>query len=262
LIARIDCNGLPIRVDFSAGRSIAIPLDPHGPQPAFFSGRPANARTLQVSGYVGDVQRGGSCNAETVEITPHCHGTHTECLGHLTEERQAVQETIYSEPVLARLASVRPGPGPGRKDSPRFSRAALEDALSGFRSPPVEALVIRALPNDPARRFRDYMEAPDYPVLGPQAMTWLASLPLRHLLVDSPSLDTPHDPMLANHRAWWGLDGREAPEGIDPARRSLTEMIWVPDELADGLYWLQLELSPLVGDATPSRPMLYPVEIA
>jgi len=78
-----------------------------------------------------------------------------------------------------------------------------------------------------------------------------------------PSLDIPRDEgKLANYRAWWGLDGRPAPPGFDPGRRSVTEMVFVPDELADGLYWLHLELAPLVGEATPSRPMLYPVTIA
>ncbi len=259
MIARIDCHGLIINVDFSNGCPIAIPLDPHGAQPSFFTNRPANARALKVGDYVGDVNRGGSCNAETVEFTPHCHGTHTECLGHVTSDRQSVQEAIDSEPVLARLVSVRPGPGPGRKDAPRFSRAALEDALTGFASPPVEALVVRTLPNDPARMRRDYSQSPDFPVFGPQAMDWLAGLPLRHMLVDTPSLDEPKDGQLVNHRAWWGLDGRRRPEGVDPARRSVTEMVFVPDRLEDGLYWLHLELAPLIGDAAPSRPVLYPV---
>ena len=48
--------------------------------------------------------------------------------------------------------------------------------------------------------------------------------------------------------------------GGDKRRRSLTEMIYVPDGIPDGLYWLHLELAPLVSDATPSRPVLYPLE--
>ena len=51
------------------------------------------------------------------------------------------------------------------------------------------------------------------------------------------------------------------PEGLDTSRRSATEMIFVPDGVPDGLYWLELGLSPLLSDATPSRPLLYPVEV-
>lgn len=255
----IEAHGKRWTVDFDRGCPIAIPLDPHGAQPAFYTTRPANARPLRVGTYHGSVAAGGSCNAETIELTPHCHGTHTECLGHLLPERQAVQDSIYSGPVIARLVSLNPGPGPTRKDPDRFSRAALEDALGDFRAPPVEALVVRTLPNDPARRFRDYLSAPDYPVFGPQAMRWLTGLPLKHLLVDTPSLDPPEDPRLLNHRSWWGIGEEAASSAIDPAQRSVTEMIFVPDSVPDGLYWLHLELSPVLGDATPSRPVLYPV---
>jgi hypothetical protein len=34
---------------------------------------------------------------------------------------------------------------------------------------------------------------------------------------------------------------------------------FVPDEAADGLYLLDLQLAPFAADATPSRPRLYPV---
>ncbi|HSD73628.1 MAG TPA: hypothetical protein VLB75_02595 [Steroidobacteraceae bacterium] len=34
---------------------------------------------------------------------------------------------------------------------------------------------------------------------------------------------------------------------------------FVPDETADGFYLLDLQLAPFVADATPSRPLLYPV---
>lgn len=261
MTAVVECQGRRYAVRFDAGQPIAMPLDPHGAQPAFFTTRPANARPLRSGTFVGSVAEGGSCNAETVELTPHCHGTHTECIGHITAERRLVQDTIYGQPTLARLVSLIPGPGPTRKDSPRFSRAALEDALDGGPDRRVEALIVRTLPNDPARMARDYLAAPDYPVFGPQAMAWLASLPLKHLLVDTPSLDVPHDEgRLANHRTWWGLGEQRPPEGIDPERRSVTEMVFIPDDVADGLYWMHLELSPLLGDATPSRPVLYPAK--
>lgn len=34
----------------------------------------------------------------------------------------------------------------------------------------------------------------------------------------------------------------------------------VPAELAEGEHWLDLQLIPLQADATPSRPVLYPIE--
>lgn len=260
LLARLDWHGHALEVDYAHGRSIAIPLDPHGPQPSFFTDRPAGAKPLRSGDYIGAVNQGGSCNAEVVELVPHCHGTHTECIGHLLAEPAAVQDCIDTEPVLARLVSLEPKAVEGR-DWPEFAGEDLLGAVADPSTPPVEALVIRSLPNDPARRSRDYAAQPDYPVLSRVAMTGLAASPLRHLLVDSPSLDPAGEQDMSNHRAWWGLGNAQAPLGLDPSRRSVTEMIYAPDDLSDGLYWLHLELSPLLGDATPSRPMLYPLRV-
>lgn len=258
MIARLDWHGLKLAIDFSHGHPIAIPLDPHGRQPAFFAEGPAQARPLQVGDFTGSVAQGGSCNAEVVQFAPHCHGTHTECIGHLTARREIVQDTIDQRPVLARLVSLKSQLVDGQ---PRFRLEALEAAM-GEHTVAIRALVVRSLPNDPGKRSRDYDHNDPYPVFGPRAMDYLAAFPIKHLLLDTPSLDSANDGgRLANHRAWWCLDGREHPHRVDPTRRSVTEMIFVPDELPDGFYWLHLELSPLLGEATPSRPVLYPVEI-
>ena len=259
LKAELILDPIRVRVDFTAGQAIAIPLDPHGPQPAFFTDEPASARPLRSGSYVGDVRLGGTCNAEVVELVPHCHGTHTECRGHLTHERLRVQETVFPEPALAQLISVTPKAG-GEQDYPQFTREDLEAALR--TDLPLEAIVVRTLPNDPARQSMAYEHAPPYPVFSDEAMAWLASLPLKHLLVDAPSLDPAHDAgRLRVHRLWWCMAEHSAPAGLDCSRRSATEMIFVPDAVEDGLYWLELGLSPLLGDATPSRPILYPVEV-
>lgn len=258
MIAKLDWHGLKLAIDYTHGHPIGILLDPHGKQPAFFADRPASAQPLRAGDFTGAVREGGSCNAEVWQFAPHCHGTHTECRGHLSAERITVHQTIDQRPVLARVVSLLPEVVGGQ---PLFRLDALQAAM-GANTMLIRALVIRSLPNDPDKASRDYGNSPPYPVFGPRAMDYIAALPLKHLLLDTPSLDPAHDGgRLANHRAWWCMDGREPPRGVDAARRSLTEMVYVPDELADGYYWMHLELSPLVGDATPSRPVLYGVEV-
>jgi kynurenine formamidase len=258
LIATLSLSQHQLNVDFGAGIPIAIPLDPHGPQPAFFTDEPASAKPLRAGDYIGDVRLGGTCNAEVVQLVPHCHGTHTECRGHLTRERLRVQETVFPEPCLAQVVSLNAQPS--EDGYPRFTREELQAA---WRSDlPVEAAVIRSLPNDPQRRSMAYEHAAPYAVFSDEAIRWLAAQPTKHLLVDSPSLDPAHDGgRLLVHRYWWCMADNEAPEGLDTGRRSATEMIFVPDSVPDGLYWLELGLSPLLSDATPSRPILYPVEL-
>jgi hypothetical protein len=36
-------------------------------------------------------------------------------------------------------------------------------------------------------------------------------------------------------------------------------MVYVPDHAPDGFYLLDLQFAPFVADATPSRPLLFPV---
>jgi kynurenine formamidase len=114
-----------------------------------------------------------------------------------------------------------------------------------------EALIVRTLPNDDAKRVRDwsarnpaYMEA--------QACSWLRSIGVKHLLLDLPSVDREKDEgVLAAHHAFW-----DYPDTLDQ-QRTITEMIFVPDEVRDGHYMLELQLPHFMNDAAPSRPVLY-----
>lgn len=251
----LDFGARRVRVDFSRPLPLAIPLDPHGRQPRFFTDEPARSEPMRSGDFTGSVRRGGSCNAEYVRLAPHGHGTHTEGIGHLLPSASPVLETVYPGPAGALLVSLRAGGANGTGLTAADLRAHLDIGwVDG-----IEALVIRTLPNEPSKAWRDYSHA-TYPVFEPDAMDLLAGMPLKHLLIDAPSLDPAHDGgRLANHRRWWGLEG-DAPRGVEAHRRSVTEMIYVPDSIEDGLYWLHLELAPLVSDATPSRPVLYPLE--
>ena len=268
MIATIDGFARPLAIDFSAGVSLAIPLDPNGPQPSFFAGDRAHARPLKNGDYIGDVAQGGSCNADVLEFTPHCHGTHTECVAHLDRSAGHVLDIIDQRPCLACLVTLEGTPPASSEehypveldDAERLlTRRELEEKLAAVEIPGALALVVRTLPNPPAKKFRDYATEPAYPLFSTEAMEWLAGSQFMHLLVDTPSLDRAQDGgKLSNHRHWWGLEG--APDNTpEPWRRSVTEMIFVPGSQGDGLYWLQLGLQPLMADATSSQPVLYPV---
>ncbi len=259
MIAELNWKNKLLKIDFSAGRSLAIILDPHGPQPSFFAGTPAKAVPLQIADYIGDVTQGGSCNAEVLQFVPHCHGTHTECVAHLDRSTGNVLDLIDQKPCLARLVTVRSNPVDG------YATLTLEDLkeqLGPMDELGPEAIIIRTLPNDEGKLCRDYEREPDYPVLCKEAIDWLAQGQFRHLLIDTPSLDKAHDGgQLANHRSWWGLNQSDTIPNNNRASRSITEMIFVPDVVEDGYYWLHLELQPLAADATSSRPVIYPIEI-
>ncbi len=75
-----------VRVDLTSPISLAIDLDFSQAQPRHFGAPPATSRPFAVPGFSGSVAHGASCNCQTLTLVPHCNGTHTECVGHLTSE--------------------------------------------------------------------------------------------------------------------------------------------------------------------------------
>lgn len=263
----LDWQGHHYRIDPQA-IDLAIGLAFDGPQPNTYGVPSATSAAFEGSGFVGDVRRGGSVNFETYHLTPHCNGTHTECVGHLTRQRLAVHELLTESWLTATLVSVRPELASSTNedyDPPLapadqvITRAALQAALpAGLPTP---ALVLRTLPNTPAKQVRDYLaEPPAFFTLA--AIQWLKAQGMQHILVDLPSLDRLFDEgKLRNHRAFWGLaPGQQEVDPAAPPRGTITEMIYVPDAVPDGLYWLELQLAPFLSDAAPSRPRLFRLE--
>ena len=75
---------------------------------------------------------------------------------------------------------------------------------------------------------------------------------VQHLLLDLPSVDREEDAgQLLAHHAFWQYPAQPRREA------TITELIFVPDEVADGLYLLNIQITSLELDASPSKPVLY-----
>ncbi|MGH8658385.1 MAG: cyclase family protein [Gammaproteobacteria bacterium] len=268
---RFSLDATAYEADFNRPMPIGIPVEFSGRQPNFFEADMAKARALDFGGFVGDTRRGGSCNVETLTITPHCNGTHTECAGHVLDQPMSVLDTVSPTPCLALVVSVHPDSAehsddsysvPLDPDEPLITRQALDLALKPLaKSPPAQALVVRTLPNGPDKLWRHYRGASGHPFLSIEAMERVLELSIAHLLIDTPSVDRAQDNgKLWVHRMFWGIEqgSRTAPTEELP-KRSITEMIYVPDDIADGLYLLDLHIAPFAIEAAPSRPILYPL---
>ena len=96
--------------------SIAIPVQFNGEQPNHFGVPGATAQAIEGGGFVGDTRRGGSCNVDSITLIPHCNGTHTECVGHIVDERQSVHQHLKDSLVLAHLVSICPTVVSGHED--------------------------------------------------------------------------------------------------------------------------------------------------
>ena len=267
LPAWIVFDGRDLGIDTANPVSLALELDFAGAQPRHFGAPPASARPFEVGGFKGSVARGASCNCEVLTLIPHCNGTHTECVGHLTRERLDVSRIAPYGFVASLLVSLEPRPAAdsGESSSPApqpgdllITRRALEDKWPAELPFAPRALVIRTRPNSADKASRDYSrESPPY--LSQQAAQLLVERGIRHLVVDVPSIDRAHDEgRLTAHRIFFGLPaGSTELARAARANSTITELAFVPEGLRDGPYLLELQLPALAGDAVPSRPLLY-----
>jgi len=230
--------------DLSKPLDITLPLQ-EGLQVNCYYAPPFRTEDVEMGSFIGDVRRGGAVNYKNVFLNPHGNGTHTECFAHIADTDHTVAKALDRFHFLAQVISVTPQP------SNRGDLAIPADAFSGL-APGIEAVVIRTLPNDTEKRTRQYSNTHP-PYLQPEAAALLREKGVRHLLIDLPSIDPEVDGgALAAHRAFW-----QYPENPF-LHATITELIYVPDHIADGLYLLNLQVAAFEMDAAPSRPVLYP----
>lgn len=267
---RFEVEGQRLKADFAQPLSIAIPLDFNGPQPSFYDAPAATAKPYREAGFVGDTRAGGSCNCEQLTLVPHCNGTHTECVGHVTDDRVAITDRVRGGIVLALLVSIHPvAASSTREDSDPppaptdllLTAEALETALVAHPGPAPRALVLRTLPCNAQRLTQAYRGSAPAPYLSRQAAAWIVGRGIEHLVLDLPSADRADDQgRLTAHRLFFGLPagGRQLRQAARP-QASITELAWVAPTIRDGWYMLDLQIPAFMADAAPSRPLLYPV---
>lgn len=252
----IDINGKRWSIDTSAPIDLSIPVNcqqPGGAKAWYID--PPSKSPVRLGSWVGSVTQGGSVNFNDLKVNPHAHGTHTESLGHISPEEDPVEGLFDQFFFEALVVSVTPDSGPtGSAISAAALSQSIESALSSFWSKGPVALVVRTLPNPRSKRIQNY-DQKGWSYLSAEAARLLADMGVTHLLIDTPSVDPEKDQgALLAHKAFW-----QWPE--NPRKNAtITEFIYVPDQVVDGPYLLELQLAAIVNDATFSRPLLYALE--
>lgn len=234
---------------------LSIPLRFNGSQPTAYGVAAASSEPVRAGSLVGDTRQGGSVNFEQYTFIPHCNGTHTECVGHITDERISVRECLLDVIFPAMLVTVEPE----RNGNERVIDAIALGSKMADRNVRVPlALIVRTLPNDERKLTAEYGEANIPPYFTPDAMEIIVECGFKHLLVDMPSIDRIFDDgKLVNHRIFWNVDpGRREANSNTRIHSTITEMIFVPNEIEDGEYLLNLQIAPFESDCAPSRPIL------
>lgn len=211
---------------------------------------PPKFEPVRTEHYTGSVAEGGSVNFRDIFFNPHGHGTHTECLGHITNEVYSINETLNEYFFEAQVISILPEERTNGSDLDHVITLEQMKALDIRK----EALVLRTLPNTDDKKTANYSDTnPAY--LEREVASYLIEQGVKHFLLDLPSVDRESDEgKLAFHHDFW-----EVPENPNH-ERTITELIFVPDTIADGDYLLNLQVAPFENDAAPSRPVLYGIQ--
>jgi kynurenine formamidase len=237
--------------DTSKPIDISLPLTNTDANPiAWYLEQPV-IEPVRFGDWVGKVAEGSSTNFNNIHFNPHGHGTHTECLGHITRDFYSVNQSLKTFFFKAILISISPeivdGDGIITKDQ-------IKKALEGETS---EALVIRTLPNSIAKKSKHYSHT-NPPYLTAEAALFLREIGVKHLLIDLPSVDREEDGgALVAHKAFWNVKDVHQLNADARLDCTITELVFVPDTVSDGLYVLNLQIASFENDASPSKPVLY-----
>lgn len=235
-------------IDTSAPIDLSLSLSASADNPRAWYVEAPRMEPVRANGFVGSVAEGGAVNFRDVFFNPHGHGTHTESYGHISEDIYPVNAALKNYFFKATLLSVIP------KVLANGDRIVFADQLESLlQCQNTEAIIIRTLPNQGEKLSMNYSGTnPTYFDVG--VVKLLDQLEVKHFLVDTPSVDREEDAgVLAFHHAFWKVP--EAPV----ADRTISELIFVPNEVQDGQYILELQVANFKNDAAPSRPLLYAI---
>lgn len=244
----IEYNAQSYRVDAASWVDISLPVTER-PTVRAFHLPPATFTPFRAGDFVGSVEQGGPVRCDIVSLAPHGDGTHTECVGHVGGKGFSVLNAVREPVVIAQVVSV---PLCRRHDGDHV--VSRDDLAAAWPNVSTQALIVRTLPNTDAKRVIDHSGAnPAY--VDVDAMRLIVDRGVMHLLIDLPSVDREEDAgAMAAHKLFWNWP--VAPR----TDKTITELIYVPDTVADGLYALAMNVAPFDGDAAPSRPMIAPLE--
>lgn len=253
------------QIDLSKPIDISIPLSNNDQNPiAWYLDKPI-IEPVKNGDWIGKVTEGNSStNFNNIFFNPHGHGTHTECLGHITHEFYSINDCLKQFFFMAELISIEPEV---IEEDLVITKQNISTALNetrknsstAFSVTKTEALIIRTLPNKKEKLSKKYSNT-NPPYLSEDAAIYIREIGIKHLLIDLPSVDREHDDgKLLAHKAFWNVKNIEILNVDARLDCTITEMIFVNDKIKDGNYLLNIQIVNFENDASPSKPILYQI---
>jgi arylformamidase len=248
MLATIKYNSKNFQIDFTKPIDISIAIDVSKQNVnAWYIGGP-KIFPEDFEGQKINVSDGAAVNFNNIEFNPHAHITHTECAGHITEKVYSVNQNLKQYFFLSEVVTIAPAQ---IEDDFVITKKQLQFALGNKKR---DAIVIRTIPNLSDKKGAQYSNT-NPPYLLEEAAIYLREKGIKHLLVDLPSVDKEKDNgKLLSHNAFWDTAGKLRLEA------TITEFVFVPNDVVDGTYFMNLMIAPFENDASPSKPILYAIE--
>ena len=234
------------QADLSQPIDISIPLKTGDQTVNCFYAPLMETSPVVVGDFIGSTAKGGPVNFLNVRLNPHGNGTHTECVGHISTAPFTINQSLNNFHFMAKLVSIYPSRDVNN------DRVILKNQVEEIlQKGETEALVIRTLPNDDLKLQTKY-SGNNPPFVHHAAIDYLVECGIQHLLIDLPSVDREEDEgKLLAHKAFW-----QYPDNVRK-NCTISELIYVPNGIKDGLYLLNLQIASFEIDVSPSKPVLY-----
>lgn len=225
---------------------ISSQLHTHNPQINCYYAPPFKTEPVVMGNFIGDIKQGGVVNYKNVFLNPHGNGTHTECVAHISNIETSIHKTLTQFHFLAQVISTSPEKNKGG-DS-----IILKHVFEKNIQQDIEAIIIRTNPNSDEKLSHAY-SGTNPPYLDAEVAVFLREKNIKHLLIDLPSIDREEDGgKLEAHKAFFHYPEKTRLDA------TITELIYVPDSIADGIYLLNLQIASFEIDVSPSKPVLFP----
>lgn len=216
---------------------------------------PVSIEPVRAGDFVGEIAEGGSVNFRNIKINPHGNCTHTECVGHIAKEVFTINQCLKEFHFLGQVVTVKPV----ETENSEYGETDLVIEAASLPDVPRDdcsVLLLRTIPNSADKKTRSYSgENPPY--LSKDAAEKISCWPIDHLMIDLPSVDREKDNgALTAHKIFWNYP--DNPQ----LHKTITELIYIPDHVADGVYLVSIQIMSIESDASPSKIMLYRLQQA
>lgn len=236
-------NGRDFQCDLNRGIDLSSTLHSSENYARAWAVPPVKITPVKRGNWIGAISEGAPVNFFDITFNPHGNGTHTECVGHITPEHHSLEGVLKKFHFMARLIHVAP------QQEQNDQVVHWSDVAAQIENWDFEALII-AVPTPWPVNFTG--TNPTY--FEPEVLKQIRERGVQHFITNLPSVDKEEDGgALLAHHAFWNY-----PEILD-RERTITELAHLPPDLKPGYYMLNLQVAHFNNDASPSRPVIYPV---